>query len=60
MSTCRNFATISFGLCFFAMAVLLDRKAILGVGPLHWGWIRGIYALLSGCGWSVDTSSNHG
>jgi len=25
-------------LCFFAIAVLLGGKAILRVGPLHWGW----------------------
>jgi hypothetical protein len=41
-STCRNFATTSSGLCFFAMVVLLDGNAILRVGPLHWGWIIAI------------------
>ena len=25
-------------MCFFAIAVLLGGKAILRVGPLHWGW----------------------
>src|SRR5262249_35395398 len=44
-STCRSFATISSGLYrFLAIAVLLDVKDIPQVGPLQWGWIRGLPA----------------
>src|ERR1700750_896900 len=42
-STCRNLATISSGLYrFLAITVLLDVRDIPQVGPLQWGWIRGI------------------
>src|SRR5262249_22566957 len=39
-------ATISSGLYrFLAIAVLLDVKDIPQVGPLQWGWIRGVALL---------------
>src|SRR5262245_24161671 len=46
-STCRSFATISSGLYrFLAIAVLLDVKDIPQVGPLQWGWIMTVEALM--------------
>src|SRR5947207_9619970 len=47
-SICRNLATISSGLYrFLAITVLLDVKDIPQVGPLQWGWINRVPALVA-------------